>query len=66
VLILRNTEFLYNNLVYTIISVSSFFTLYNYYLNIRLFIKKEILKSDVLTISERGEEIMIICKMLSK
>jgi hypothetical protein len=65
-LVLRNTEFLYNNLVYIIIDVSPFFTLYSYYLNIKLFIKKEVLKSNVLIAKERGEEIMIIYKMLSK
>jgi hypothetical protein len=63
---LKNTEFLYNNSVYIIISVSLFFTLYNYYLNAELFIKKEVLKSDVLIAKERGEEIMIIRKILSK
>jgi hypothetical protein len=66
VLILENTEFLYNNLVYTIIGVSLFFALYSYHLNMRLFIKKEVLKSKVLTTKERGEEIIIMCKMLSK
>jgi hypothetical protein len=65
-LILKNTEFLYNNSVYIIIDISLFFTLYNYHLNMRLFIKEEVLKSDVLTARERGEEIMIIHKTLSK
>jgi hypothetical protein len=63
---LRNTEFLYNNSVYTIIGVSLFFALYSYYLNTRLFIKKEVLKNDVSTIKERGEEMVLIYKMLSK
>jgi hypothetical protein len=65
-LMLRNAEFLYNNLVYIIISVSLFFALYSYYLNIRLFIKKEVLKDNVLIARERGEEIIIIYKTLSK
>jgi hypothetical protein len=65
-LILKNTEFLYNNSVYIIIDISLFFTLYNYHLNMRLFIKEEVLKSDVLIARERGEEIMIIHKTLSK
>jgi hypothetical protein len=59
-------EFLYNNLVYTIISISPFFALYSYYLNVGLFIKEEVLKSNVLTARERGEEIIIIYKTLSK
>jgi hypothetical protein len=66
VLILGNTEFLYNNSIYIIIGVSPFFALYNYHLNAGFFIKKEILKSNVLIARERREEIMIICKMLSK
>jgi hypothetical protein len=63
---LGNTEFLYNNSIYAIIDVSSFFALYSYYLNIGLFIKKEVLKSDILTARERGEEIVIMHKILSK
>jgi hypothetical protein len=66
VLILKNMEFLYNNLVYTIIDISSFFALYNYYLNVGLFIKEEVLKSDVLIARERGGEIIMIHKTLSK
>jgi hypothetical protein len=63
---LRNIEFLYNNSIYIIIDVSLFFILYSYYLNIGLFIKEEVLKSNVPIVRERGEEIMIIHKMLSK
>jgi hypothetical protein len=63
---LKNTEFLYNNLVYIIISVSPFFVLYSYHLNIRLFIKEEVPKSNVLITREKGEEIVIMYKMLSK
>jgi hypothetical protein len=66
VLILRNTEFLYNNLAHAIISISLFFILYSYYLNVGLFIKEEVLKGDVLIARERGEEIIIIHKTLSK
>jgi hypothetical protein len=65
-LMLKNTEFLYNNSVYTIIGISLFFTLYNYHLNIKLFIKKEVLKGNILIAKERGEEIVIIHKTLSK
>jgi hypothetical protein len=61
---LKNVEFLYNNLVYTTTNISLFFTLYSYYLNIRLFIKEEVLKNNVLMTRERGEEIIIIYKML--
>jgi hypothetical protein len=63
---LRNTQFLYNNLVHIIIGVSLFFTLYNYHLSIRHFIKEEVPKNDVLLAGERGEEIIIIHKTLSK
>jgi hypothetical protein len=63
---LRKAEFLYNNLVYITTSVSLFFIFYSYYLNIRLFIKREVLKNNVLIARERGEEIVIICKTLSK
>jgi hypothetical protein len=66
VLMLRNTEFLYNNSVYIIIDVSPFFVLYSYHLNAGLFIKEEVLKSDILIAKERGEKIIIIYKMLSK
>jgi hypothetical protein len=66
VLILKNAEFLYNNLVYIIISASLFFTLYNYHPNAELFIKEEVLKDDILTTRERGEEIVMIYKTLSK
>jgi energy-converting hydrogenase Eha subunit E len=65
-LILRNIEFLYNNSVHAIIGVSLFFALYNYHLNVRLFIKKEVLKSNILIAREKGEKIVIIHKMLSK
>jgi hypothetical protein len=63
---LKNIEFLYNNLVHTIIDVSPFFALYSYYLNVGLFIKEKVLKNDVLITRERGEEIIIIYKILSK
>jgi hypothetical protein len=66
VLILRNIELLNNNLVHAITSISLFFTLYNYHLNVGLLIKKEVLKNDVLIARERGEEIVIIHKTLSK
>jgi hypothetical protein len=65
-LMLRNAEFLYNNLVYTIIDLSLFFALYSYYLNVGLFIKEEVLNSNVLIAREKGEEIIIMYKTLSK
>jgi hypothetical protein len=66
VFILKNVEFLYNNLIHTIINVSLFFTLYNYHLNAGVFIKKEVLKGDILIAKERKKEIVIMYKMLSK
>jgi hypothetical protein len=63
---LRNIEFLCNNLIHTIINVSPFFTLYSYHLNAGLFIKKEVLKSDILIARERGKEITMMYKTLSK
>jgi hypothetical protein len=63
---LSNAEFSYNNLAYAITRVSLFFTLYDYYLNIRHFIKEEVPKSDVLITRERGEEMIKMRKTLDE
>jgi hypothetical protein len=63
---LNNTEFLYNNSIYTTTKVSPFFALYSYHLNTRHFIKKEVSKGDVLITRERGKEMIKIWKTLDK
>jgi hypothetical protein len=63
---LDNAEFSYNNLTHVITKMSLFFTLYNYHLNTKHFIKKEVLKDDILIAREREKEMIKMRKTLDK
>jgi len=46
-------EFIYNNSRYSIIGISLFYILYKFHLNIKLYIKDNILKEKVLVVYKR-------------